>query len=88
MADIEEFSDSPTVPNAYWIWSVTRAKRNNYMHATRIDPNIQNDELNKVSDENPYPWIMVYVRAIDEPHALKIAYDLFAQYDAEKAGIK
>lgn len=82
---IEEFPDTPAVQNGYWIWRVRRDNRRKSMFIEHIDSSFGLNDLNKVCEDNGYTWTSV--QAMNEPHALKIAYDLFAQHDAEKAGI-
>ena len=82
---IEEFSDAPAIQSGYWIWEVRRDNRRKSMSVEHIDSGFKFNNLNKVRENGLYTWTSV--QAMNEPHALKIAYDLFAQHDAEKAGI-
>ena len=82
---IEEFPDALVVQSGYWIWEVRRDNRRKSMSVEHIDSGFKFNDLNKVCEDNGYTWTSV--QAMNEPHALKIAYDLFAQHDAEKAGI-
>lgn len=84
---IEEFSDAPAIQSGYWIWGIRRDNRRKSIFIEHIDSSFGLNDLNKVCEDrdNDYTWTSV--QAMNEPHALKIAYDLFAQHDAEKAGI-
>lgn len=82
---IEEFPDTPAIQSGYWIWEVCRNASNNSITVKHTDSGFKFNDLNKVCDNGLYTWTSV--QAMNEPHALKIAYDLFAQHDAEKAGI-
>lgn len=86
-SDIEEFPDALVVQSGYWVWRVRRDNRRKSMFIEHVDSSFRLNDLNKVCDDgdNDYTWTSV--QAMNEPHALKIAYDLFAQHDAEKAGI-
>lgn len=86
-SDIEEFSDAPAIQSGYWIWGIRRDNRRKSIFIEHIDSSFGLNDLNKVCEDrdNDYTWTSV--QAMNEPHALKIAYDLFAQHDAEKAGI-
>ena len=53
--------------------------------STSVD--LGREPCDDVVKENAYGAIYVSVYAEDESHALKIAYDKFAQYMAEKEGI-
>ena len=80
---IEKFPDTPAIQSGYWIWEVCRYA--NSITVKHTDSGFKFNDLNKVCDNGLYTWTSV--QAMNEPHALKIAYDLFAQHDAEKAGI-
>lgn len=82
---IEEFPDTPAIQSGYWIWEVRRDNYYKSMSVKHTDSDFEFNDLNKVYEEDFYTWTSV--QAMNEPHALKIAYDLFAQHDAEKAGI-
>lgn len=82
---IEEFSDTPAIQSGYWIWKIRRDNYRKSMSVEHIDSDFEFNDLNKVCENGFYTWTSV--QAMNEPHALKIAYDLFAQHDAEKAGI-
>lgn len=82
---IEKFPDTPAIQSGYWIWEVRRDNYYKSMSVKHTDSDFEFNDLNKVYEEDFYTWTSV--QAMNEPHALKIAYDLFAQHDAEKAGI-
>lgn len=84
---IEEFPDTPAIQSGYWIWEVRRDNYCKSISVEHVDSDFELNDLNKVceDEDNYYTWTSV--QAMNEPHALKIAYDLFAQHDAEKAGI-
>lgn len=84
-SNIEEFPDAPVVQSSYWIWNVYRDANTHSITVKSADSSFEIDDLNKVGGSGSYTWTTVL--AMNEPHALKIAYDLFAQFDAAKAGI-
>lgn len=84
-SNIKEFPDAPVIPSSYWIWEVRRDNYCKSISAEHVDSDFELNDLNKVQEDDIYTWVSV--QAMNEPHALKIAYDLFAQHDAEKAGI-
>ena len=84
-SNIEEFPDTPAIQSGYWIWEVRRDNYYKPMFVKHTDSGFKFNDLNKVYEEGFYTWTSV--QAMNEPHALKIAYDLFAQHDAAKAGI-
>lgn len=84
-SNIEEFPDTPAIQSGYWIWEVRRDNYCKSISVEHVDSDFELNDLNKVQEDDIYTWVSV--QAMNEPHALKIAYDLFAQHDAEKAGI-
>lgn len=84
-SNIEEFLDAPVVQSGYWIWEVRRDNYYKSMSVEHVDSDFELNDLNKVCENDDDTWTSV--QAMNESHALKIAYDLFAQHDAEKAGI-
>lgn len=84
--NIEEFPSAPVIQSGYWLWQIIRDNSRNSIRVERTSSGIFDfKSLNKVDENGLYTWTAV--QAMNEPHALKIAYDLFAQHDAEKAGI-
>lgn len=86
-SDVEEFPNVTMIPRNAWIWHVAR---NNGTHSVTVSRNNSEFSFKKLNVVDEIPegyYTSVFVMALNEPHALKIAYNLFAQHDAEKAGI-
>lgn len=86
-SDVEEFPNVTMIPREVWIWHVAR---NNGTHSVTVSRNNSDFSFKKLNVVNEIPegyYTSVFVMALNEPHALKIAYDLFAKHDAEKVSI-
>lgn len=84
-SDIEEIPDAPIIQSGYWLWEIHRDLENESITVKRAGSSFSFDMLNEVRRYSSCNTT-VFVLAMDEPHALKIACDLLAQSDAKWGG--